>query len=607
MSFTESLNHSIERAEKHYSSLFAMPSHRRIALLTGLVCLVGGIAAILTFDFSLHGILLALQFSLLLFLLSVVSDIVTRQVPMRFDQIYKTRRCAGLSMFSNLLWFVFLILGSLSIRLSNSWSLWFTILWIGFSAVCILRLIVFSATSFSSYWRNAFAAIFQPLLCLIAMFYLPYSVGKLIEFASTNLLFSISVSVVTAYLFIMSVNRIGTSTLQTPTTSVLKAFLANWMEGLNKPVENLFESFGGKRTISFSVMAFKTQTNFKALIVVPSFHPGPFRNVGSSSLPSVIQEAVQKKMGCPVAVPHGLFGHEFDLSSQEQNQKVLKRILDSTDFDIPADEGTAFVRTSDGVASASCQIFGRCAFISLTLAPKTTEDFPREIGDFVLREAARLGISHVVIVNAHNSINSPFDIRKAVGPLKEVALEALRESSRIKPSSIEVGAAKIVPEGFGLDDGMAPGGINVVLIKISEQVCTYITIDGNNMVSGLREKILEALKSSGIDSGEIFTTDTHAVNAIVMTARGYHPIGEVMPHDKLIHHIKEGIREALSNMEPASFGYHVGAVADVGVVGEAQIKQITLLADRALHHAKKIAVPLFGAAGAVLIMFSLLL
>ncbi|MCW4052518.1 MAG: DUF2070 family protein [Candidatus Bathyarchaeota archaeon] len=607
MSFTESLNHSIERAEKHYSSLFAMPSYSRIVLLTGLVCLVGGIASILAFDLSFHGMLSALQFSLLVFILSVISDIIIRQVPMRFDQIYKTRRCAGLSMFSNLLWFGFLILGSLSIRLSNSWSLWFDVLWIGFSAVCILRLIVFSATSFSSCWRNAFAAIFQPLLCLVAMFYLPYSVGKLIEFALTNLLFSISVSVVTAFVFISSVNRIGMSTLQIPTASVLKAFLANWMEGLNKPVENLFESFGGKRTINFSVIAFKARNNFKALIVVPSFHPGPFRNVGSSSLPSVIQEAVQKKMGCPVAVPHGLFGHEFDLSSQEQNQKVLKGILDSTDFDVAADKGTTFVRAIEGVASASCQVFGRCAFISLTLAPETTEDFPREIGDFVLREAAILGISHVVIVNAHNSINNSFDIRKAVKPLKEVALEALREALRIKPSSIEIGVAKIVPEEFSLADGMGPGGINVILIKISEQVCAYITIDSNNMVSGLREKIFGVLKSSGIDCGEVFTTDTHSVNAIVMTTRGYHPLGEAISHDKLIYHIKKGIGEALSNMEEASFGYCIGDVADVGVIGEKQIKKITVLADKALHHAKKIAVPLFGAAGAALIVFNFLL
>ncbi len=603
MSSIESLDYSIERAEKHYYSLFTMPSRTRIAIFTSMICFLGGITAILPLNFSFGGLFLALQFSLAFFLFSVASDIVIRQIPMRADQIYTARRCAGLSMLSNLLWIGFLTLGSLVIRLSKYWGFWFDLLWICLSAICILRLIVFSATSYSAYWRNAFAAIFQPLLCLIPMLYVPYSVGGLIEFTVIDLLFSISVSLLTAHLFISSVNRIGMRYLKIPTTSVLKAFLANWMEGLNGPVESLLESFGGKRTIDFSIMGFKTKTKSKAMIIVPSFHPGPFRNVGSSSLPFMIQEALEKKLGCFVAVPHGLFGHEFDLSSQTQNQKVLGHILESADFNILANEGTGLVRASEGVASASCQIFGRCAFISLTLAPETTEDFPKEIGDFVLEEAAKLGLSHVVTVNAHNSINDAFDVRNAVGSLKGVALKALREASQATQYLLEVGVAKVIPREFSLADGMGPGGISVLLIKNSGKVCTYITVDGNNMVSGLREKILESLKSSGIDSGEIFTTDTHAVNAIEMTTRGYHPIGEVMPHDVLLCHIKEGVGKALSNMEPVSFGYRVGSVADVGVIGEAQIKRITLLADKALHHAKKIAVPLFGAAGVVLIMF----
>ncbi len=607
MNSNESLDHSIERAEKHYYSLFTMPSYTRIAIFTGIECFLSGIIAILPLSFGFDGLSSALQFSLAFFLVSVASDIVIRQVPMRSDQIYKIRRGAGLSMFSNLLWLGFLILGSLAIRLSGYWGFWFDLLWICLSAICILRLIVFSATSYSAYWKNVFAAIFQPIVCLIAMLYVPYSVGGLIEFTVTDLVFSISIALLTAYLFISSVDKIGVRSLQIPTTSILKAFLANWMEGLNGPVERLLENLGGKRTINFSAIGFKLGTKFKAIAIIPSFHPGPFRNVGSSTLPFMIQEALEKKLGCFAAVPHGLFGHEFDLSSQTQNQKVLKSILGSTDFDTVADKGTALVRVSNGVASASCQMFGKCAFISLTLAPETTEDFPKEIGDFILEEAAKLELSHVVTVNAHNSINNPFDVRNAVKSLKEVAVKALREASQVTQYPLEVGVAKVVPREFSLADGMGPGGIGVLLIRNNGRLCTYVTIDGNNMVSGLREKILESLNSSGIDSGEIFTTDTHAVNAIEMTTRGYHPIGEAIPHDRLLGHIRDGVNEALSNMEPVSFGYNVGAVADVGVVGEAQIKRITLLADKALHHAKKIAAPLFGAAGAALIVFHVLI
>jgi len=311
-------------------------------------------------------------------------------------------------------------------------------------------------------------------------------------------------------------------------------------------------------------------------------------------------------MGCPTAVPHGLFGHEFDLSSQQQNRKVLKSVLESTDFHSFKKEATRLVRVRKGNASASCQIFGKCALISLTMAPETTEDFPREIGDSIINEALELGLSHVVIVNAHNSINGSFDVSKVTETLKEVSSEALRKASHMEPTLFKIGVAKSVPTEFSLEDGMGPGGIHVLLVKTGEDTCVYITIDGNNMISGLREKILETLKDFDIDAGEVFTTDTHAVNAIVLTARGYHPIGEVMAHDILIRHIRENVKEALSNMESASFSWRAGAVADVGVIGEEQIRKITLLADKALKRAKLISFPLFGVVGLVLVLLNIL-
>ena len=38
---------------------------------------------------------------------------------------------------------------------------------------------------------------------------------------------------------------------------------------------------------------------------------------------------------------------------------------------------------------------------------------------------------------------------------------------------------------------------------------------------------------------EVFTTDTHAVSALVTGSRGYHPVGEAMNHDQLISYIGE--------------------------------------------------------------------
>ena len=607
MAFNSDLDYSIDRALKHYSSLFVLPSYRKIVLLTFLECTI---ASVLTL-FSVAGVqlYLALQFGLFLFLVSAFSDLMIRHVFFESDQVYNTRRCSALSMFSILLWFGFLIVGSLLVRLISLWSFWVDLSLVGFAAVCILRLIVLFSTSFVTYWKVVGASIAPPIICLLPIFYLAYSVGFTSNSATVAFfLSSLIISIITAFIFIRIVDQVGARNFQVPTTTVLKAFLANWMEDLNAPVEKLFENFGKEKTIDFSLLAFeKVKNNINAIIAVSSVHPGPFKNVGSSLLPFLIQEELTKKLNSVVMVPHGLFGHEFDLASQQQNRKVLSGILDASRFTDFASKATKFVRTKKGTASASCQIFGNCAVITLTLAPKTTEDFPQEVGDFILEKASKLGLAHVVTVNAHNSINGPFNIGEAVEPLKEAAWDALKQVSKLTPSSFEVGAAKVVPEGFSFEEGMGPCGICVLVVRVGGQICTYVTIDGNNMVSGLREKILDVIEKLGVDAGEVLTTDTHIVNAIGKTARGYHPLGEAIPHGKLINYIRQAVKEALNNMKPASVAWRVGTVPNVKVIGERQIEEMSQLADRALYRAKKTAVPLFAAAGLLLIALLIVL
>lgn len=140
-----------------------------------------------------------------------------------------------------------------------------------------------------------------------------------------------------------------------------------------------------------------------------------------------------------------------------------------------------------------------------------------------------------------------------------------------------------------------------MVVRVDSQTCAYITIDGNNMISGLREKILNALSKSGVDAGEVLTTDTHAVNAIVMTARGYYPLGEAISEEALIKHITLAVEEALKNMKTGATAWRVGTVPKVNVIGEKQIEELSLLADKALQRAKRTAIPLFAVAGVLLI------
>lgn len=388
---------------------------------------------------------------------------------------------------------------------------------------------------------------------------------------------------------------------------LLKSFLANWIEDVNGPLENVLEHLGTKQSMDVSLLTFRTKKIVKAVMVIPALHPGPFKNVGSSLFPSLIQSALEQRLNCVVSVPHGLFGHELDLASQAQNQKVLDAILNSLSFQKSERKASSFIRAKIGVASAGCQIFGDCVVLFLTVAPATTEDLPPELGFLAIHEAEKKALASAVVVNAHNSINGDRNAVENIGPLKEAVIESLEKAAEAKRFTIEVGAAKVVPTEFSLEDGMGQGGISAIIVRLEGQTTAYVTIDGNNMISGLREKILNTLKPLGIDDGEILTTDTHAVNAVVLNRRGYHPIGEAMNHEKLMEYVRNAVSAALKNLEPAVASWQTITVPDVKVIGAEQVQALCALTDEAAKQAQKAAAFLFPIGGLILVVLSLIL
>ena len=350
------------------------------------------------------------------------------------------------------------------------------------------------------------------------------------------------------------------------------------------------------------MLAFRGDNDIRAIMAVPAFHPGPFRNVGSSLFPSMAQEALEEKLQCVVSVPHGLFGHSLDLSSQVQNRRVIDSVLDSMDFPFFESRATPLIRVGKNGASASCQMFGACALVTLTLAPETMEDLPEALNSAIVNEAEKRGVSLAIVIDAHNSIDGPFNLEKMVNPLRMAAVGSLEKALGCQQRPLFVGASKLVPKEFEVEEGMGPGGISVIVTEVDDQQAAYVTIDGNNMISGLRERILSTLKELGITEGEVLTTDTHAVNGVVLTPRGYHPVGEAMDQAKLIEYVREAATKALNNLEPANASWHKKTIRNVKVIGEKQIEALCALTDKTAKLAKKLAATLFPVTGIFLIL-----
>jgi len=593
-----SLSHFMDTAVKHYASLFWLPSYKKVVLLLALVCMVGGLLSAVVLYPLLDGLIKGLFLGFSLFFTSLIASYAVSVLILRRDPIYDIRRTAALSLYCWVLWFFFIFVGVVVAALTFDPLWWFRLCLLGFSAVLIFRLVVFRSTSSVDYKRHVIGSFLEPF-SYVTLFLVSW--GRIDYTIFLFLIFSLFWGLISSFLFLSILNRVGNQTLGIASLSLFKAFLLNWVMNLNAPFEELLEKLGEKRDIEVFLIKFGSQKS-KAVIAVPSVHPGPFKNIGSSLLPSMLKTALEKQLNCVACVPHGLLGHEFDLASELQNQKVINHVVESANFEAAEAKATPFIKVSNDLATACCQIFGNFAFVSFTLAPKTTEDLPQELGLFVCQEAEKQGLDCCIIVNAHNSIDGTVKTQEALDALKIVAATCLENAASLKRLPFEVGAATIMPKDFSLKDGMGSGGITVIMVKVGEQKTAYVVIDGNNMVAGLRESILSALHSIGIDEGEVFTTDTHSVNAVILGKRGYHPVGEVIDHESLIEYVKEATFAALSELGRVKAACHQVTIPGVKVIGEKLLETLCFLIDRTLQKAKKVASPIFAISGLFLML-----
>lgn len=601
----DSTDKYIDKAVKRYSKLFSLPSQKRLIIYLGILTLHGGILSILPLNPSLENFVAGLSFGASFFVLTLFSDVIIRYSSMKNDFIFNLRRCSALSFFSSLVWFAIVILGSLISALLGTPELWIRFFFLGFSGALILRLLVLSVTSFNGFVGTVFSSLLQPALAAFPIIFMGSAIGynlemQLLVFTLT----SVSVSLLAVFAFKYGMDQVGKGIIGINSSVLFKAFLANWTEDLVAPLENFFEKLGNKEDVKVSLLTFRTSKKIKAVIVVPALHPGPFKNLGSSLLPSLIQTSLQDKLDCVVSVPHGLVGHELDVSTQAENQRVIQNILELVGSSSTTSKATPMERTESADAKASCQLFGDCAFLTLTTAPKTIEDLPPELESLIVNEAEKQGLS-VLAIDAHNSMGGSFDRDSAVASFIKASVDCLEEALKCKKSFFKVGVATVVPGEFTLQEGMGPGGISVIVVEVEAQKVAYVTIDGNNMVSGLRDEILSALKELGIDDGEILTTDTHSVCGMIRSARGYNLVGEAIDHTKLINYITQATNKALGNLEPAEASWRTETIRDVKVIGEQQITELTVLADKTTERTKSLALSLFPAAAVSLILLLL--
>jgi len=581
----------LSKATSHYGSLFSLPRYSSITIINFLVSIIGSLVAFAIAYRSLQKIIEGFVFGLqVLIIPTIVADFFLSKYINKNDIVLDERRGAGLSLFICGMWVTSINVGAVLQLILKTPSLLFYASLFAVGLAISFRYLIVSAVTYIESWKFFVTILLQPALVFLSSLFF-------FDLWHPNLFSAVLVSSIvilsSSYIFIRLIDNKGLQAIGIGNISLLKAFLVNWIADVTKPLEKHLDELGSNSNVLISLLAFKKGESIESVIVVPMIHPGPFKNLGSSNLPYLLQSTIKDKINGIVAVPHGTCSHVLNLTSQEQCRKVISETISLTNFSDFKLEATRFVREEKKLIKASCQIFGDVALITLTCAPANMEDVPKEIGVEIIERGKKLGVKDVIVIDAHNSLlsSSKFSVlsKETLKDIVYVAEKALKTALKEERLPFKVGVSEVPIEEFSVKEGIGPGGIVALTVIVGEQKIAYVIIDGNNMISGFREEILRALKDT-IHDGEILTTDTHVVNAVLPIDQGYYTIGEAIDRRTLISYIKKAVSQASNNIDFTATAYKISEIKDIKVLGK-KILNLSILIDLTYRYMKKL-VPL---------------
>ncbi len=542
-----------------------------IAVLASVLAIpLGGTTLQATLSFALIGIVFP----------SLIGEALNSVAVLQGDKILNFRRLMGLEILS---WFLLIValplFAIVGVFVSNP-TLWADGFFMVLAISLPIRFLTIASISSVESWRKNVASALPPALAFASVSILGSSLG-LSNAPSTLIVRGITTLAVGVFLadfgvswIIRTVESSGSPTVRDSPMALFRVFLQHWLKSDPEPLESRLSALGTEGTIQGSILGFSGTKGAIGCVVLSNFHPGPYRDLGSGGLPSKLKVSLERSRGGIVQVPHGVSNHQLNIVSQADVLRVIEKANEDYPVENSIRESSPMVRSIVGEAKASGQVFGNVAFLTLTLSPTDMEDLPSLVAEEIEREAHARGLE-AVIADAHNSLSNQTSITPEQGrKLIEASVKVLDQLTLAPRSPFKAGSASDPLAEFSLEDGIGPGGLSSLVVRNGNQIVAYLTIDGNNMKTGVREKILEDLEAIGVADGEIMTTDTHLVTGLVRSSLGYYPVGAHVDIGLLTRKVRETVQRAVTAMEDSTGGFSKFSI-EVQVLGSETFQTIT--------------------------------
>jgi putative membrane protein len=351
---------------------------------------------------------------------------------------------------------------------------------------------------------------------------------------------------IAVYAFVAIIESPIKSNLGVGGLELLSLFIAQVTEG-SIAMEEVFSEMGENIDTIVSLISFKTKKGIKANYISPCVHPGPVGNIGGGNLPRIMANQLDDFS----IIAHGAATHDFNPVASKEVSKITEAINEVLPTLNYSNKATKFQRVQYQDSKIGVQFFDEGAILLSTFAPKPGDDIDYGVGLSMIYQTKYVtNVKDVVLVDCHNCLNGNYE-RLLPGHNRVLQIEnAIDKIEKPEMYPIKMGYAYNPLDEIPIKDGIGESGVKIMITEVDNQKMLYIVFDGNNMQTGFREKLFDAIynKYPDIDMIETMTTDTHMVNTI---SGGGLTVG-YKHSDEIIQSVLELIPEALDDLEEVS-------------------------------------------------------
>ncbi len=494
--------------------------------------------------------------------------VITQLIDVR---LLKTQYSKSLHMsaFGNLLWFVTVLGGLLSMYIFSKPHLIPLYITEGMFLFASFRIGIFTSV-IGAKVKTAWAiCVIQPLAIFLA--FVPYAQWVPLLSDPNALTYGITFLLLgTAWTLIT--DR-ATGKLAS-THKMLQAYVAASTRNDPAQMETIIESRSEESTVSTFQIVFRTQTN-ECRLVLPDVHPGPFHPIGGSNITYLIY----KNLNSSAMVMHSVSDHSLNLPSKSQVDLYLSSLQKSSKIQ-QGSKCTKPVIVQVNKARIVGMLFDRTAVLILSLSPHGMDDIPSYVKTELEQYAKNRGFDRILIVDSHNAMGEEIQKNDADDLLKAAKsnLDTLMTKEKMP---LEVGYSNSEFLKINTDD-LGPGKIAVICMKIGNEKFFLGWADANNMKNGLREQISNHFSQNGYSLLEICTSDTHYKAREARNKHGYFEFGSLAKSDDAAIWFLQIAKEAERNLSSASFEL-LEQETKVKVMGDKQFDDYSKSLDRAMH------------------------